>query len=222
MSDNTSKFDEFEKLKEFEALDLNNLLFEIWFKPKLVFTYLKKRAPTQYVQLLLIISALTTTFERVIPKNIGWDANGLGYFFGMLIFGAILTLGVYHFSAWFLHYFGRAFLNGNASTKDFRMVIAWSNIPIIASTILSILLLIIYGPNALSDNFFPTSETVRIVYITVAIIEIVIAIWSMVITVIGIMVIQNFNVGKAIGNVLLPMFLVILIFIIVFKIGGIL
>lgn len=221
MDELKSNFEEFENIDDFSNLDQNNLITEVLFKPKLVFKYLFKVAPTKYVQLLLVLSALVSTLERAFSKNVTWDSFGTGYFLSMLVFGTLFTFLLYYFSAWIMHYFGKAFLNGKATAKTFRTVLAWSSIPSTASVMFLMFLLVIYGSSALSDSFIPPSETAGIVYIIVGVIEIILAFWSLTLMVIGIKLIQNFNTWKAIGNLIIPFALIILIFVFIFFIGDI-
>ena len=219
MNEPTNDFEEFEEFEFFHNLDLNNLIFEVWTKPKLVFTYLFKTNPTKYLQVLLIASALSSTFNRAMEKSIGFDSYGKGYFLGMVVFGALLTWALYYLLAWILQYFGKAFLNGSANSKKFLTVLAWSNIPNIASAFFTFFLILIYGPNALHDSFTPPSEIAGFVYIVVGLCEMALAIWSVAILVIGTMYIQKFGTGKAIGNIFLPFILIIVVFVLVFVLG---
>lgn len=220
MNEPTNDFQEFEDFESFHNLDLNNLIFEIWLKPKLVFTYLFKTYPLKYLQTLLITAALASTFTRAMGKGIGFASYGVGYFLAALIFGALITWGLYYLYAWILHYFGKAFLNGAASTKHFLTIMAWSNIPIIASTFFTFFLILIYGSNALHDSFTPPSEIAGIVFIVVGLIEVVLAFWSLTILVIGTMYIQKFGVWKAIGNIILPLLILIIVFVLIFVLAN--
>lgn len=216
MDESKSDFEEFEISEEFSNLKTDNLIFEIWYKPKLVFKYLFKHDSNKYVIILLAISAIFSTFDRAYSKDLGLDTFDASYYLSMLVFGSIATLLIYYLSAWLMHYFGYAFLNGKAKAKDFRTVLAWSNIPAIFSIIFTLFLFIIYGKQALSDNFIPPTEVARITYITVAILQSILGIWSMVILVIGIMHIQNFKVWRAIGNLIIPFLLIIIVFLLIF------
>ena len=223
MNDVINNFEEFEEPEGFSNLKTDNLIFEIWIKPKLAFTYLFKYDSNKYVQILLITSALTATFERAISKNIGWyDSYNTSYFIGGLLGGGLMVYAIYYITAWFLHYFGKAFLNGQASAKDFRTVIAWANIPSIASAIFSFIILVIYGSHALSDNYFPISEVERIVFISLALIQAILGMWTLIITITGVKEIQKFSTLKAFGNILLPFIILVIVFAIIFLIGNLL
>ncbi|MGE5945031.1 MAG: YIP1 family protein [Flavobacteriales bacterium] len=220
MNDIINNFEEFEEPQEFSTLKTDNLIFEIWVKPRLVFAYLFKYDPSKYVQILLVISALTTAFERNLSRNIGWhDSYNTSYFIGVCLGGGLMVYVIYYVSAWFLHFFGKAFLNGQANPKDFRTVIAWANIPSIASAIFSFIILVIYGSKALSDSYLPISGIERIVFISFAIIQVTLAIWALIITIIGVKEIQKFSTVKALGNILLPFIILIVVVLIIFLIG---
>ena len=91
----------------------------------------------------------------------------------------------------------------------------------IASIILTFLVIVLFGVNATSDNYVPNTTTNEVVIIGFTFLEVILAIWSIVIMVVGVMKIQNFNVWKALVNVLLPFaVLVIIVLILVFMIGS--
>ncbi len=207
-----NKFEEFEHLENFSDLNTDNLIFEVWVKPKKVFQYLFKFDRLKYVHVLLVVSAIVAATERVLSKNTPFDSYGFGYLIGYILGGAIVTWLMYWVSAWFLRFFGAAFFNGKASNEDFRIVIAWSNIPLITSLLTTLLLILFYGNNAASGYYLIENETERIVFIVLGCIDIVLAIWSAVISVIGIMHIQQFGVWKAIGNIFLPFIILVAIF----------
>jgi len=213
-------FEEFEVYEDFSDLKTDQLLTEIWLKPKKVFAYIFKHEPQKYVQALLLVAAFANAGGRALEKNVGGGAYGFGFFLGMAIIGGLITYLLYYVMAWFLKFFGNAFLNGKANSKDYRTVIAWSTIPTILSFVTTLFLVIVYGSNALS-TYEPTGYVEGIVYIIIGLIEIGLAIWSTVILVTGIMHIQKFGVWKAIANVFLPVIILIMIFVIIFVLGDI-
>src|SRR5690606_25961041 len=101
----------------------------------------------------------------------------------------------------------------------YRIVVAWSNIPMIASTLPVLLASLIYGNNAVSDNFVPDTTIITVAYFTVLVLQLIFAFWSLSILVTGIMHIQQFSVWKAIVNAILPIlvfFVLILLFLMIF------
>lgn len=214
-------FEEFEEVQDFSRLDTTNLLFEIWVKPKLVFDYIFKYYPDKYLNALLIIASFISTLERILDKGYNLDSAYIITLLFSTLFGALITYGCYYLFAWILRVIGTHLFNGKAKNKDYLIVIAWSNIPMIASIILTFLVIVLFGATAASDNYIPTTTTNEMVIIGFTFLELILAIWSIVIMVIGVMKIQNFNVWKALGNVLLPFaVLVIIVLILVFMIGS--
>lgn len=206
-----NKFEEFEHLEDFSDLNTENLIFEIWVKPKKVFDYILKFDPTKYVAILLVISAFIATLERLLTKNLSLDAYGFGYSVGGLAIGTLLTWLMYYVSAWFFRLFGATFLGGKANNQDFRTVIAWSNIPLIAGILTTLCIVLLYGWEAPREYYTPESEIEGYVFIAVGIVDIVLSLWSMMIMVIGVMRIQHFSIGRALANVFLPVLIIVAI-----------
>ena len=176
------------------------------------------KCTTGYVNILLIVAALTATIERSFSKNTSIFSVNAGYFIGGLLGGSLVVYSLYFISAWIFYYFGKAFLNGKATAKEFRTVIAWSNIPSIGSIIFSFLILVVYGSNALSDFYFPISKIEKTVFISFALIQFALSIWTIVIMIIGTKEIQKFSTLKAISNVSIPFLILIIIFLLFFSI----
>lgn len=199
-----NQFEEFEEVQDFSRLDATNLLFEIWVKPKLVFDYIFKYDKNKYLDILLIVASFVATFQRVLDKGI--EVNSASILISILgiLFGTLVTYGCYFLFAWFLRVIGTHLFNGKAKNKDYLIVIAWSNIPMISSIILTFLIIVLYGINAASDYYSPSNSIDQIVIIGFTILDAILALWSLAIMVVGVMKIQNFNVWKALGNVLLP------------------
>jgi len=212
-------FEEFEAYEDFTDLKTDQLLTEVWLKPKKVFAYIFKHEPKKYVQPLLWIAAFASALNRGLEKGIiNFSPQNIGFLLGSIIGGGLLTFLLYYVFAWFLKFFGNAFLKGTASSEDYRTVIAWGNIPVILSVVTTLILVVIYGPTALA-GYQPESYAASIVFILAGLISFGLAIWSIVIMVSGIMHIQKFTVWKAIGNLFLPFIILVMVFVIVFVLG---
>lgn len=215
MTENENRFEEFETPEDISGLNIDNLIIEIWTKPKKVFSYLFQFEPTKYVNLLLIIVAFTTTLERAISKDTLLNSVSLMF---AILFGTLLTWLFYYFYAWILRVVGTHILNGTKKNKDYRVVIAWSSIPAIVSIIPALLASLVYGRQILSENFVPDTTILTVAYFTILALQLICAFWSLTILVIGIMYIQQFNTWKAILNVILPILVLIVLIMLIFMV----
>ncbi len=197
-------FQEFEEAEDFSRLDTTNLLFEIWVKPKLVFGYIFKYDKNKYLDVLLILAAFVATLKRLLDKGYSFESSDIFTLIFLVLFGTLISYGCYFLLAWILRIIGTHLFNGKAQNKDYRIVIAWSSIPMISSIILTFLVIVIYGFNAASGNYLPSTTAGQIIIVGFVLLEVILALWSTVIMVVGVMKIQNFNVWKALGNVFLP------------------
>jgi len=215
MNASDNRFSEFEEFDDFSNLDTNNLIIEYLKKPKLVYKYLFKTNPEKYFWPLLIAAGAVNGLEKGLERITDFDAYGLGMLLGFLVGGAALGWITYFISAWVLYLFGSAFLSGTATAKDFRVVIAWANIPSIASIFITFLMYLLYG---FEINGYGSSLSDIELYtiMGLGLISLGLIFWSLILNVIGTMHIQNFGVGKAIANVLLPSIVLIIILFIFF------
>jgi hypothetical protein len=211
-----NQFSEFEEFDNFSNLDTNNLIIEYLKKPKLVYKYLFKINSEKYFWPLLIAAGAVNGLEKGLERITSFDGYGIGILLGALIIGAGLGWISYFISAWFLYLFGSAFLGGNATAKDFRVVIAWANIPSIATIFLTLLMYLLYGLKI--NSYEPDiTEVEAYVIMGLSFIAVGLVIWSFILNVIGTMYIQNFGVGKAIANILLPTIILLVIIFIFFS-----
>lgn len=201
-----NRFKEFEEFDEFSNIDTNNLITEFLKKPKLVYKFIFKTNPEIYFWPLLIIAGAANGLEKGLERVVELDGSGIGLLIGMLLGGGALGWISYFIAAWFLYLFGAAFLNGKATAKDFRVVIAWSNIPSMATVIVYVLMYVLYGFEV--NGFMPNlSNTEYYTIMGLNLVSIGLILWSLALNIIGIMHIQKFGMGKALANILLPTFI---------------
>lgn len=215
MNESDNRFREFEEFDDFSNLDTDNLIIEYLKKPKLVYKYLFKTNPEKYFWPLLIAAGAVNGLEKGLERITDFDAFNVGMLLGFLVGGAAIGWISYFISAWIMHLFGSAFLGGTATAKDFRIVVAWANIPSIGSIFITLLIYLLYGFEI--NSFTSTiSDTEMYIIMVLNVIILGLIIWSAILNIIGTMYIQNFGVGKAIANVILPIIVLIAIVFIFF------
>jgi len=139
-----------------------------------------------------------------------------------ILMGAALGWISYYLAAYFLSYAGDL-MKGKANDRDFRVVVAWSLVPAILSLLVIIPQFIFYGAGSNNFNFDAYFTSEKLPLTALIIIKGVLGIWSVVILVKGIAYIQNFSIGKAILNIILPVLVildVVLLFVAIISIGN--
>ncbi|MEO7978547.1 YIP1 family protein [Flavobacterium sp.] len=203
-----------------EIITPENILTKIWFSPKEVFKFIANYKYDKHVTLILILSGIVKAFDKAISKNMGdhlplWGVIccslligiTFGWFFNILYAAAISRTG-----KWF---------GGKSNTKSILNVLAYAILPSILSLFITILQISIYGNAVFQSNQFDLYSNVsdNVIYWTFYSIDLILLIWSVILLVIGISVIQRISIGKAILNIILPGFLLVLILLTIFIIS---
>jgi hypothetical protein len=187
-------------LEESEVID-SNLFAKIWLKPTATLTYILKNCPEKYMMILFIIGGTINAIEQAIERSYITEMPLLALLLIAAFAGAVLGWMGYFFYAWVLSWAGN-WIGGKAEPSKFRTIIAWSLVPIISSSLLTLPGTIYVQYNMVfSDNYDIILSVVAIIN---GLLQIVFGIWSLIITVQGIRIVQNFSQGKAIVNLFLP------------------
>ena len=186
----------------------NNLFIKIWTVPKKTLTYILDKCPSKHVTLLLILAGIVKSIDRASTKGMGDNMSTSAVLISAIIAGALFGWIGYYIYAWAMSTTGK-WLKGNGVSSEFRTLIAWSSIPAIASLVLLVPELILFGEEFFKSEPIVDSDIYYYTLIGFGIIEMILGIWSLVIMVIGIMIVQEFKVGKAILNMFLPVLVLI-------------
>lgn len=195
----------------------NNLLIKIWYKPKETLKFILEYYPDKYVRVLLFLAGVGSTLQSSLENGIGGSVPEIiGGLFAILLLGGISGWVSYFIYAWAMSLTGN-WLQGKAEPHEFRTVLAWALVPVITLILVIILEIAAFGIHSFANNFYQANEVLLLIF---GIISIILSIWSVVILVIGIMIIQQFGVLKAILNMLLPIITLVAFFIGIFYILG--
>lgn len=189
-------------------IDEDNLLKQIWLEPTATLSYILQNCPEKNVILFLVIGGISRAIDRASLKDMGDDLSTIYILTIAFVVGGLFGWMTYYISAWALSVTGK-WLNGNALPASFRTVLAWSLVPTICTLFLLIPRVLIFGDDlfrSVPENPFPYFDTI---YLSFAFAELIFGIWSLVILVQGIKLIQEFSTGRAILNLLLPIFVFI-------------
>jgi tetrahydromethanopterin S-methyltransferase subunit G len=188
-----------------------NLIVSILTKPTATIRFLLHLNTEKHVLLLFFLAAVRNAFDQVLEKvdfTTGSDYQ-IGYIVGGVIGGGLFGVVLYYLYASLMAAFGRWVFNGSGTSSQFRVVLAWSVIPVLFGFAL-------YIPQYFltSAEFVTESEYLgSILLMLVGVAQLTLAIWSIVIMVKGTQVVQRFDGWKAFFNVILPgiLFIVIIV-----------
>lgn len=191
-----------------QRIQEDNLLTQIWVKPKGTLAYILQSCPEKYVPVLLCLGGIVRAIDRASMKDAGDTMSTTSVLLSVVIGGGLFGWLTYYIYAWAMSVTGR-WVNGHASPSNFRTVIAWALIPSITSLVLLVPEVLIFGDDLFKSEPINTSDfnnTMRIVF---GIVEMTLGVWTLVIMVKGVSLIQNFTTGKSILNLILPGLLII-------------
>lgn len=203
---NQQPFEEFEN--ELTDIEEGKLLYQIWLQPKETLKYILKNCPEKYMIVLFMLGGIVDAISRASDKGLGDSRSTLSVLLIAFLFGGILGLITNFIYAWALSATGQ-WLKGKADASKFRTVIAWSLVPSIASLFLLIPELIILGDDLFKSEPIVDTTVNSIAWFIFGIMEITLGVWTIIILVKGIAMVQNFTIGKAILNLILPILIIL-------------
>jgi len=201
--------DDFEPVEHFTDKEI---LTKIWTIPKPIFKYIHHYRYEKRLTLLLVLAGITNAFDKSFSKNIGSNNSIIETLIFSIIGGALLGWISYYIYSGLLRWTG-SWLKGTASSDAILRVLVYASIPTITSLVLVLPKLLLI--NNTESNFYTPSNY------AIAIIDFILSVWTIVLSIAGIAEIQQFSIGKAIVNLLLPIFIILIpIFLIMYVIWG--
>ncbi|NGP53590.1 Yip1 family protein [Thioalkalivibrio sp. XN8] len=179
----------------------------IWTAPRSTFRRLIDTSPTRSVILLAGLGGISNGLDRASAQNLG-DAYPLPEILLIILFAGPVggVIGLYLVS-WLLRLVGN-WLGGTATSETVRTAVAWSQVPLVASLVLWVLALPVFGSDLFSTNT-PRVDANPMLFLEFGLIDIALAIWVLVLTVIGLSEANRFAIWRAVTSILLAMVLVV-------------
>ncbi len=190
-------------INQSSSIKESDLLLTIWTKPKQTLEFILQNCPKKYVTALLILGGITDCLNRSASKNNGTDISFIIILILVILFGGLVGWLFSYIYAFLLSWTGE-WLKGRAEYDKFIIVIAWANVPIICSLVLWVFKLVIFRDQLFNIDTDSFTGAAIFLYYSFGIIDLILGIWATVILVKGIALIQNFTIGKAILNMILP------------------
>ena len=198
----------------------HNLLQKLWFHPTATLRFVLANCPDKYVPALLVLAGIVRAIDRAAAKNQGDTMSLTGVLFLAIVGGGVFGWLTYLLYAWGIRVTGQ-WLGGRGDYDTFRTVLAWSLVPTIATLLLLLPEIAVFGDSFFKSELEVYSLASRTLAIASGLAQIVCSIWTFIILLRGIMLVQDFSLSRALVNMLLPGGVVVgfvLVLMMVFKI----
>lgn len=210
--------DEIERPLSFTDLEI---FTKIWTSPRQVFRYIHENKYDKFVAILLVLAGISRAFDRAVMKDSGDNLSLPIIFVVCIIFGGLFGWLSYYIYSALINWTGK-WLDGKGDRTSILRVIAYAMTPSIIALVFLIPQVAVYGSALFeSDGDITSGGTVsNIIFYGSMIMELILAIFSMIFCVVGVSEVQKFGIGKAILNLVLPIFVILvplLILILIFR-----
>jgi hypothetical protein len=183
----------------------------IWTRPRETVRYLLETDPERMVLVLAALGGVSQLLDQAATRNAGDHIPAITLILLAILLGPALGLFSLFLGSILVGWTGR-WMGGAGSARQLRTAIAWANVPLVASLLLWIPLMLGVGEEMFT-SYTPrleASPVLALMVLLLGVVGIVLAIWSLVILLKGVGEVQGFSAWKALGNVLLA-FLVVLV-----------
>ncbi|MFY7964902.1 MAG: YIP1 family protein [Chitinophagaceae bacterium] len=178
---------------EVQSFTDKEIFTKIWISPRPIFKYINHFKYQKYLTILLILAGIANAFDRAERKNLLSGDSIVISIIGSIIGGALFGWISYYLYSSLIRFTGK-WINGNADTDSILRVLAYASSPSIAGLVLIIPKLLLYNTD-LYENILTYGFSI---------VESILGIWTLVLYVVGISEVQQFSIGKAIINLILP------------------
>lgn len=183
---------------------------KIWLNPREVFSYIHQNSYDKYVIILLILAGISGSFDRAVMRDMGDDMSLFAIVGLCIIIGGLLGWISYYIYAALTSWTGK-WLDGQGDTSSILMILAYATIPSVLALLLLIPQIGIYGNELFKSegDIMSGGIVANAIFYGTAILEVILGIYSIVLSVIGVSEVQQFGIGKAILNLLLPILVIV-------------
>lgn len=200
--------------EEYEQFSDGEIFIKIWTSPRKVFRFIHYHEYHKYVWPLLFLAGIARAFDRAILKNIGDQLPLSDILWGCITLGGLLGWLSYYLYAWLLSWTGK-WLEGEANTTSLVRVLTYASFPSIIALLVVAAQIQAFGIELFKEYGELSSTTLseEILLYIAPILELVLGAWTLVLSTIAVSEAQQFSIGKAILNLLLPVLILIALFI---------
>ncbi|GAA4502016.1 hypothetical protein GCM10023172_24720 [Hymenobacter ginsengisoli] len=184
-----------------DGVNKTNLLRKIWSKPRATLAYVLDKHIDEHVSLFFVLGGIARAVARVTAQYSSQPTHKMGLSTSLIlaiIGGSISGIVTYIGYSWGLSLIG-GWLGGRATNDQFKIVLGWALVPSITTLVFLFPALCV-----LNGEFTSTPLLADTLLASCGLAQIGLGIWSSVILIKGVILIQNFSIGRAMANVLLP------------------
>lgn len=182
----------------------------IWVHPRATIRRIVNENPNQSIWLLAWIYGFSALLGSFQSFSLGSSLGIIAIFIIALVLAPLWGYIVFTVWSWVVLWTGK-WLKGTGSFQEVRAAYAWSNVPIIVSDVIWIIMLVMFGARIFvtqADNTPAIPQGFAIGLLGLLFIKVVFSIWSLVIYLIALSEVHRFSVMRAIGNVIISAIIV--------------
>lgn len=201
----------FEEFENYETFTDKEIFTKIWTQPRRVFTYINKTKYEKFFYILLVLAGIAGSLDRAMDKGLGANNSMIFVIIASIIFGGLLGwIGFYIYAA-LLSWTGK-WLNGKGNTESIYRVMPYALIPSILSLLIISLQILIFGNSSFQNTYeISVSEIGKsVIYFILILANVGLGVYNIIFYVVAISVVQKLSIGKAILNLLLPVFIIVI------------
>jgi len=203
-------------LKDKSELEFKDVFIRIWTEPRQVYIELLNHGYKNDIHILFFVSGIGALLN-LGPSTFLDELPSIVKIIIQIFAGGCLAIFLGYFTSFCIHLTGKWF-KGEAAFRDILKVTALSYIPNICILILE--LPFYFFSSYFSDIFQGNYATFASISTAISVLSVILSIWALVILVIGISVVQEFTIGKAILNMAILLFIGILLSIFLFTMSS--
>jgi len=193
-----------------EVLTDREIFTRIWTEPRVVFRFLEDFRYDRYTYVLLFLAAVANSLDRAGRNNMGEEHSLVYVLIITILFGGTFGAMFYYIYAAVASWMGRWF-GGKANTASLLRVFAHAAFPVVLTLVITMIHIALFGIDLFRgeiviDNY---DMTYNVIYWISIIVEISLSIWGICLAVVGVSEVQKISIGAAIGNVFLPVLMIV-------------
>ena len=196
-----------------EVLTDREIFTRIWTEPRVVFRFLEDFRYDRYTYVLLFLAAVVNSLDHAGKNNMGEEHSLMYVLIMTIIFGGTFGAMFYYIYAAIASWVGRWF-GGKANTASLLRVFAHAAFPVVLTLVIVIIHIALFGIDLFRGEIVidDYDTTYNVIYWITIVVQISLAIWGICLAVVGVSEVQKISIRAAIGNVFLPVVMIVAVF----------